>query len=254
MPDVKQPKSIVYHPSDFIQYVQQTLGVINFQKDFDHFFLNARLFMSLMNQTNEALRMGIIKRNDGKKTLHIEVTRRLNQVWYGHIYIWQKRDSAYNIISWKMRYPKGVSGIKEPEDPNEELIKCPALENMNPVNQISDKGLHIKIREFVPIKWAWWGHDYASLVTSGKMHWNFQEGQKPYFESDEDIIYSESLTDDVSREYFHTMINILTREFEKYQTYIFMELHKIIEDNRAMLGGNNQTGEEDFDTLIGTTD
>ena len=108
---------------------------------------------------------------------------------------------------------------KDPEDPNEELIKCPALENMNPVNQISDKGLHIKIREFVPIKWAWWGHDYASLVTSGKMHWNFQEGQKPYFESDEDIIYSESLTDDVSREYFHTMINILTREFEKYQTY-----------------------------------
>ena len=124
---------------------------------------------------------------------------------------------------------------------------------MNPVSPIGDKQLHIKIREFVPIKWAWWGHDYASLVTSGKMHWNFQEGQKPYFESDEDIIYSESLTDDVSREYFHTMINILTREFEKYQTYIFMELHKIIEDNRSMMGGEKDD-EEDFESLIGATD
>ena len=253
MPDVKQPKSIVYHPSDFIQYIQQTLGVINFQKDFDHFFLNARLFMSLVNQTNEALRMGIVSTKDNKKSLHTEVVRRINQVWYGHIYIWQQRDSDYNIIKWKMRYPKTMK-VSSPENSDEELIKCPALENMNPVNQISDKGLHIKIREFVPIKWAWWGHDYASLVTSGKMHWNFQEGQKPYFESDEDIIYSESLTDDVSREYFHTTINILTREFEKYQTYIFMELHKLIEENRSMMGDDHKDGEEDFQSLIGGTE
>ena len=253
MAEVKQPKTIVYHPSDFVQYIQQTLGVINFQKDFDHFFLNARLFMSLINQTNEALRMGIVKRNDNKKILHLEATRRLNQVWYGHVYIWQQRDSDYNIVNSKIRYPKKPL-LTEPENENEEIIMCPALENMNPVNMISDKSLFIKIREFVPIKWAWWGQDYANVVTSGKFHWNFAEGQKPYFESDEDIIYSDSLTDDVSREYFHKMINILTRQFEKYQTYIFMELHKIIEDNRAMLGGNNQTGEEDFDTLIGTTD
>ena len=102
MAEVKQPKTIVYHPSDFVQYIQQTLGVINFQKDFDHFFLNARLFMSLINQTNEALRMGIVKRNDNKKILHLEATRRLNQVWYGHVYIWQQRDSDYNIVNSKI--------------------------------------------------------------------------------------------------------------------------------------------------------
>ena len=49
------------------------------------------------------------------------------------------------------------------------------------------------------------------------------------------------------------MINILSREFAKYKDYIFMELHKIIEENRAMLGGERQ-GEEEFDTLIGTTE
>ena len=252
MADVKQPKSIVYHPSDFIQYIQQTLGVVNFQQDFDHFFLNARLFMSLINQTNVALKMGVIKRNDNKKNLNPDVVRRLNQIWYGHAYIEIRRDDNYNMLSWKVRYPKNNSVLQQEED-NQEFIRCPALENMNPVNQISDKSLAIKIREFVEIKWAWWGHDYASLVTSGKMHWNFSDGQKPYFESDEDIIYSESWTDDVSREYFHKMINILSREFAKYKDYIFMELHKIIEENRAMLGGERQ-GEEEFDTLIGTTE
>ena len=40
---------------------------------------------------------------------------------------------------------------------------------------------------------------------------------------------------------------------KKYQTYIFMELHKIIEDNRSMMGGEKDD-EEDFESLIGATD
>ena len=246
----KQPKTIIYHPSDFIQYIQQTLGVINFQEDFGHFFLNARLFMDLVSKTNEALRIGVIKKKNGKRSLNEEALRRLRQIWYGHIYILVSRDRDYNIIESKAKFPK--KAIREPENDNEELIKCPALENMNPVSPIGDKQLHIKIREFVPIKYAWWGYDSASLVTSGKMNWSFQDGQKPYFESDEDIIFSQSLTDDVGREYFHNMINLLTNQFSKYQDHIFMELHTIVEENRSF--SNNDKDDDDFNNLIMETE
>ena len=107
---------------------------------------------------------------------------------------------------------------------------------MDPVEPIATSTLGIMIRDWVPIKDAWWGHDYTQMITSGGFHVKFSDGTKPLIESPEDVTESDALVAVVSREYFHKMIDILTLEWNKHNVVLFLELHQIISQGKTGAG------------------
>lgn len=237
----KQPKSIVVHPADFIDYMQQTLGVVNFQGDFSHFFLEAGLFMGFIDRVNKALQRGIIGRVDfrlrnnpnfkEKKSLNPNAFNKIKKIWFGPSWIHMRRSKDYDIEWWDLVYTNKVQLAHR-----EELIYCPSLKAMNPIEPISTNTLGIMIRDYVPIRDAWWGHDYTQMITSGGFNIKFSDGVKPILESDQDVMDSDSLVNVVSREYFHKMIDILTLKWEEFNTELFLEMHEIISGAKKGIG------------------
>ncbi len=242
-----QPKNLLVHPPDFTDYMQQALGVRNYFEHFSHFFLMAQRFMTFIDEVNGALAQGIVGKPDyrlrnnpnykQKKSLNIEFVKKIKKVWYGRCWIHIRRDKNYKIIWWEIVFTDQIE-LKF----RETLLYCPPLKSMNPVEPISTNTLGIMIRDYVPIKDAWWGHDYRQMITSGGFNVKFADGTNPLIESDEDIIESNSLVNVVSREYFHNMIDILTIEWNKYNTDLFLEIHKIISEGKS--GGEYE--EDDY--------
>ncbi len=250
----KQPKSIVVHPPDFVDYMQQTLGVVNFQGDFSHFFLEAGLFMGFADRVDRALKRGIIGKLDyrlrnnpnfkEKTRLHPQNFQKIKQVWFGPTWIYQRRAKDYSIEWWDLIYTNKVELAKR-----EELIYCPSLKSMNPIEPISTNTLGIMIRDYVPIRDAWWGHDYTQMITSGNFNIKFSDGTKPILESDQDIMDSDSLVNVVSREYFHKMIDILTSKWEEFNSELFLEMHEIISSAKRGTGYED-TDENDVSMIV----
>ena len=240
----KLPKNLIFHPSDFITYLQQQIGICNFDTGFDHFFLNAELFHIITERTDMALKMKIIGRGDyrlgvkEKKYLTPEVMQKINRVWHGRTWLHMQRNSNLDIIWWKIKYSLNDIKLKY----RQEVIPMPPLKLMSPITEIKDpKELGVRIRTQVPFRYAWWGYDWQRLVTSGKFFYDWAEGKKPMIESDEDIMNSEELIDYVSREYFNNTIGILVREWRKWESILFLEMHKIIEDARFGYGEEQST-------------
>jgi hypothetical protein len=252
----KQPKSLIVHPADFIDYMQQTLGVVNYQEDFNHFFLSAQRFITFVDQVNSALAKGIIGRPDyrlrnnpdftPKTSLDKENVRKIKQIWYGPTWIHMRRNRNYDIEWWDLVYSKNIKLAHK-----EELIYCPALKSMNPIDPVGTATLGIMIRDYVPIRDAWWGHDYTQMITSGGFQIRFSDGTKPILESDADIMNSDSLVNVVSREYFHKMIDILTMKWLELNTEVFIEMHQIISDAKKGTGGYEDNDENSVSMIAG---
>lgn len=250
----KQAKSIIIHPADFIDYMQLTMGVVNYQEDYNHFFLAAQRFITFVDQVNVALRRGIIGKVDyrlrnnpdfkQKTSLDPEMVMKIKSVWYGQCWIHLKRAKDYSIESWELVFTKKIRLQR-----GEELIYCPPLKAMNPVEPISGSTLGIMIRDYVPMKDAWWGHDYTQMVTSGGFNVRFSDGVKPLITSDQEVMDSDSLVNVVSREYFHKMIDILTVKWEEYNTELFLEMHEIISSAKKT-GGYEDYGDNQVSMIV----
>ncbi len=247
----KQPKNLLVHPVDFIDYMQQTLGVRNYFEHFSHFFLQAQRFMTFLDEVNGALDVGIIGKVDyrfkndpsvkAKTSLDKSALQKIKQIWYGPSWIHLKRNKNYDIEWWKIVYTKNIK-----LNFRESIVYCPPLKSMDPVEPIATSTLGIMIRDWVPIKDAWWGHDFKQMITSGGFNVKFSDGTRPLIESEEDITESDALVNVVSREYFHKMIDILTLEWNKHNVVLFLELHKIISEGKS--GGD--MADEDYQSSM----
>ena len=250
--DSKLPKSLLIHPANFTDYIQQTLGVVNFHGDYDHTFMCINLFMTLINRINKALKKGVIGkenkmlRQKRKLCLDKTVEAKLKQVWHGYVILYQRRNDNLDIVEHDIIYNVNELGIdKEPLDDLEELIKLPALEAMNPASQVKDRReVGIKIREMVPVKYAWWGYDHIQLATMTKFTENMPDETRAIFSSVDDVMTSDILVDYVSREYFNKVIKHLLIEFEDLADDMFIEIHQIIEQEKQFGGMTESENEE----------
>lgn len=237
---LKDKHHLYEHPVSFIDYLASTLAVVDSFLDFDHFFLRAELFMTLIRRVQKWLELGAD--GDAKNpryqgqfptSIPIEAYQKIWRVWRGPI--WRicvefeyQVDNEIIVdidpLESYFVYERPVSLLS-----NEKAVKVPALQNLNPVTQIKDTTeLGIRIREHVPISDAWFGYDYAMLNTDGKFHYNFSEEQRPFFSSSEEILELKATTDYVSQEYFHTVIDIEIEEYEKWETEIYLFLQSLI--------------------------
>ena len=220
--DSKQPKAVIYHPLDFADYLQQQMGIINSHQGFDHFFLQCELVHKLLPQIIEAFQQGVIK-NKSELGLNSDSLYKINKIWNGRCYlaIHHNLDGNYKIDEYTFEYSRPT--------PSKFLTvqKLPALCNMNPVGHIRDKTWGIQIREYVPVRFAFEGVDPHQLTDAGYV---FKSGYSliPRFETQQDIQSSTKLVCVVSRNYFHKVIEIEKKYWEKHWAILAVNTHRII--------------------------
>lgn len=239
--EAKQPRNIYAHPTEFIDYIQQTLGVINAFRDFDHFFQNAELFMTLIKRTDLWLQSGA----DGlaadtrfqdkfPKKMPIEAFQKIWKVWRGKVwricvsftYLNEDNELVVDIDSDKSYFVYERPTMLLPDETG---VPVPALKHLIPTSQIKDRTeLGVKIREQVDFAKAWYGYDHAIMNTDGGFHYNFTDEQRPFFESDEQILELKQKGDYVSPDYYNTVIDILIEEYERWETILFLFLQALI--------------------------
>lgn len=223
--DSKQPKSIRYHSPDFGEVLQMFMGLNDANQGFDHFFLLCQNFMMFVPQVLEAIRQGVIKTN---VEVDMKAWSRLKQIWEGRIYLLVTRNQ-FNIGKVESR---DILFAPIKTRWNQELIKLPSLQNLNPVTHIRDNTLLIRIREPVPIKYGLGSMDYKQVVVQGGFYWDFKDRRVPMFTSQNDIENSRAVSMSVGRNYFHTVINREKKTFLEYFTIVYINLHRIINEQK----------------------
>jgi len=218
----KQPKSVLWHPSNFADFMKQQMGMINANQMYSNEFLQFSEVWKFLEQIVEAINQGTIdlKKNPELK-LNADALNKIGKIYNGVCYL-VKNTNEGSIIKWnfKYEYPEGV---------DEELIqKLPALKDMNPTKTIDGKDWGITIRTAVPIRFALAGYSYGSIISEGKFYDLSSTGMIPKF-SPEDMYSKTYDTHTVSRKYYNNIITILKQYFYKYWNILFVNLVRILE-------------------------
>ncbi len=232
--DSKQPKSIRYHSPDFGEVLQMFMGLNDADQGFDHFFLLCQNFMMFVPQVLEAVRQGVIKTN---VEIDMDAWQRLEQIWEGNIYLHVKRNKIHpeNVESRTILF-EPVETLRY-----DELIELPALQNLNPITHIKNETMFIQIREPVPVRLAFESIDFRQVVLQGGFYYDYSDGRQPMFTSQKDIANSRDRTMYVSRNYFHAVINIEKKAFMKYFSTLYINLHRIIHEQKLGFEEDDKT-------------
>jgi len=239
--DITQAKSIVYHPVNFADYLQQTLGVLNYNQDYDQFFQQAKNAISIVEETREAIRQGVVDLEGSDVELSEVSYQRLLKVWKGRCYLLINRD---NGIERKFAY-----NIPEDYQKYDEIIPLPAMQNLIPVGNIEQQVWGIQIRESVALKYAFENADWATVVSEGKFTFQTSEGAVKKI-TREDMESTTKKTYFVSRSYFNNIVDIEKKFFYANWNPLKINLHRIISHmklfrktdfrkDRKSLGGND---------------
>jgi hypothetical protein len=235
--DSKEPKSIRYHSPDFAEVMQMFMGLNDADQGFDHWFLMCENFMRFIPQVLEAIKQGAIKTS---LDINKEALEKMTMVWEGGVYLEVVRnpESPEKVDHRQLWYPSD-SGFEHGTMPEQkgfnEIIRCPALMGMNPVTQVRDTALLVRIRETVPVPYAFEALDYQQVVIEGHMYYNYKNEQEPHFRSQKDISTSRAMTAVVGRPFFHNMINILKQAFLAYFNIVYINFHMIIQESKVGL-------------------
>jgi len=229
--DITQAKTIVWHPVDFADYIQQVMGVLNYNEDYDQFFSKAKNAISILEEIQEAIKQGVINlKGSSISGLDETAFNHVLKIWRGRCYLVVNRANDDNIIrTFVYERPQ--------EKPFLEIIPLPSLQNMIPVGNIDQETWGIQIRESIPLKYAFDGCEYASIVNEGGFMHKLSDGSFPKFQRDE----MESLTKQtyvVSRPYFNTIMDIEKKFFYKNWNVLKINIHRILQHMK--LGGFKQ--------------
>lgn len=220
----KQPRSVLWHPSNFADFMKQQLGMINANQQYNNEFLMFAESMKFLNQVKEAISQNTVDlRSKPNLKLNETVLYKLDKIYNGSTFAVKITDEdGYKILEWKFFYEK-PSGF-----PELNIQKLPALKSLNPTKTIDSKDWAISIREAVPIKYAFDGYDYETILTEGKFL-NYVNGQTtPKFPSNA-LNTLQFKTHDVSRRYYNTTIDVLKKFWFQNWNILFVNLHRIIE-------------------------
>jgi len=256
--DAKQPKSVIMHHLDPVKKYQIKMGVTDFNEDYDHFFLMINNFIYTIGHFNVWLRR-VHKRNlpanprTGFKLpseLNKKYVEKIKQIWYGNVYLAQKRDKYSQILEQKIIYNHGE--LKQ----NEEILdvngrgEMPALMHMNPRSKTKDDtDPRVLLQESIRFDVAYDGYDPDQLAQVFGFKYEYVDGEVYMFNSDAEVMTSDALVMEVSREVFHKLIRILVMEILP----MYYELTADIEDCLGtyslvnnLLELQSQTGEESY--------
>lgn len=226
--DAKSLRGHFSHPSTPREYVQFQLGIIDGEEGFGRFFSAERSFNNLLDRVQIFLQEGLLWSSKGvDMALNPTNLWKLKQTWHGPLFLVVLRD-PYNyghVVDRQWSFANF-----EPDD-NQEVIRLPALKNMDPTDQVKSQDFLLQIRERWPVRHALSGLDYQQAVLQGRNFWDFKDGRKPFFNSDEDIENSKGNTTGLSRPNFHAVINFEHQIYMYYKNRLYADVCRVLLDD-----------------------
>ncbi len=219
--DSKQPKSVIMHHLDPVKKFQIKMGVTDFNEDYDHFFLMMNNFITQIGHFNVWLRR-VHRRNlpPNPKTkfklppeLNKDYVDKIMQIWYGNVYLAQLRDKYSQILDQKIIYShRELKQGEEVLDVNGRG-EMPALMHMNPRSKTrDDTDPRVLLQESIRFDVAYDGYDPDQLAQVFGFIYKYIDGEVYMFNTDAEVMTSEALVMEISREVFHKLIRILVME------------------------------------------
>ena len=232
--DAKQPKSVILHHIDPIKNFQLKLGVIDYNYEYDHFFLATNGFMDLIGEFNvwldDVKTYKLPKDNRGGQNFTIpselnpEIVAELKQIWFGHCYLFQRRNKKQEITVQNVIFNPNID-----LQYNENIIQLPALMHMNPRSRTKDDtNPKVLIQEPIPFDIAYDGYDPDQLAQVFGFKYDYADGEVYMFNNDAEVMTSDALTMEISREVYHKLIRILILEYKPRKDKVYYQVSKIL--------------------------
>lgn len=256
--DAKQPKSVIMHHLDPVLKYQIKMGVTDFNEDYDHFFLMMNNFIFTIGHFNEWLKR-VHKRDlprnprTGFKLppqLNKEYVEKIKQIWYGNVFLAQRRDRVQQILDQRIVYNLGE--LKQ----TEEILdvngrgEMPALMHMNPRSKTKDDtDPRVLLQESIRFDVAYDGYDPDQLAQVFGFLYKYVDGEVYMFNSDAEVMTSDALVMEVSREVFHKLIRILVMEILPMYYILTADIEDCLSTYQLvnnLLELQSQTGEESY--------
>lgn len=221
----RQPKSVLWHSSNVVDFLKQNMGMIQANALYNNEFLQASEVWKFVQQVLELINQNVIdlrKKPDLK--LDRNAVEKLDKIYNGGCYLLKHYSDDYHfkIDSWTFHYEK-LTNVS-----SDDIQQLPAMKAMNPTKTIDSKDWGISIRQTVPIKYAFSGYDYATLISQGKFFNSFSDKIVPRFE-ESDLNKTHLSTHDVSKNYYNNTLDVLKKFWLKNWVILFVNIHKIIE-------------------------
>jgi len=238
------PKSVISHSLDPVERFQRTMGWINFMYMSDKFFIATNAFMDLIGEVdvwlNDIKDMDVTKHKDFVTKFQIpdrlpaKTIKELKQIWYGNCYLYQRRSRHQEILEQKVIYNPFVQ-----LENNESILDIngkgglPALMHLNPRSKTKDDtDPRVLIQEPIRFDVAYDGFDADQLSQVFGFKWVFADGEVQMFNTDEQIMTSDALVMEISREAFHKMIRLLIMEFKPRRYFVYNVITNIMKTYR----------------------
>jgi len=239
------PKSVISHSLDPVERFQRVMGWINFMNMSDKFFIAGNAFMDLIGEIDvwlndiKDLNLGRdnVTRFKIPDRLPPKTIKEIKQIWYGNCYLYQKRNRHQEILEQRVIYNPFMrfQGYETVLDINGKG-GLPALMHMNPRSKTKDdEDPRVLIQEPLRFDVAYDGFDADQLSQVFGFKWVFSDGEVQMFNSDEQIMTSDALVMEISREAYHKIIRILVMEFKPRRYYIYNVITNILKTYRKTM-------------------
>ncbi len=247
--DSYQPKQVIWREKDYEVHIGQVLGVLDFDTNFDNAFQKWKLTMQFIEDVKEAIRQEIIPLKE-KNKLHelepdAEAIRKMEKIWHGTTWLRVVMDSnSSRILARELFYEEPDETYEHKDEKGKllgtypcEVIRMPKLKNMIPIGEISSEYWGIQIRETMPLKYAWQGANFATVVKDGKFIHNLSDGLVPKIEAS-DMNSVIKVTYILNRAVYNGIMDILPMFFNRNYFIFAGNMQKILkwmkEENRSM--------------------
>ena len=247
----------MHHLDPVLKY-QIKMGVTDFNEDYDHFFLMMNNFINTIGHFNEQLKRWSRRKlpknpRTGFKippTLNEEHVKKIKQIWYGNVFLAQKRDRFSQIEDQRIIY--NHSELKM----GEEILdvngrgEMPALMHMNPRSKTKDDtDPRVLLQEATRFDVAYDGYDPDQLAQVFGFKYSYVDGEVYMFNTDAEVMTSDALVMEISREVFHKLIRILVMEILPMYYEITADIEESLSTYKLvnnMLELQSQAGEESY--------
>lgn len=247
----------MHHLDPVLKY-QIKMGVTDFNEDYDHFFLMMNNFINTIGHFNEQLKRWSRRQlpknpRTGFKippTLNEKHVKKIKQIWYGNVFLAQKRDRFSQIEDQRIIYEHSEMKLGEEILDVNGRGEMPALMHMNPRSKTKDDtDPRVLLQEAIRFDVAYDGYDPDQLAQVFGFKYQYVDGEVYMFNTDAEVMTSDALVMEISREVFHKLIRILVMEILP----MYYELTADIEESLStyklvnnMLELQNQAGEDSY--------
>lgn len=221
-----------YHPrsANYVELIQQRLGKSDFDLNFDNEFQEFKLTMKFVAETMEAINQGLIplkKYNKVDLIPNEKAVERLDLIWNGGCkYAVTYNENRTRVLQKVFCYDTKFTEINRMRV--DKYIPIPRLKNMVPVRELREDTWGVQIRENYPLRFAWEGASYATVVNDARFSFYLVDGVVPKITAKD--MYSETKkTYILHRPVYHTLMNDLTMFFRKNENIFLTNMQKILQ-------------------------